>query len=356
MSTQPRVYRTGICALSEQEVTADRRWWPSLQGAGFTFEFRPHVPTAERKEAAKTIRPRFRKSFRPPEVHILASDHEAAASAALLLYASHALIEAGVPAKVIGWGPYRAIPTARAELREFLEMSRFDPPTQSIYLQSAGIVDVAGLAARLSRRRKWTQAAYFHLASVYLINIDSIDLHPGERDASFFHTPHLMHRVWEAQSLFAAFQVVELLDLAVKGARADRPSVVAKKWDPGIRKDLEERLGTIGIEPTQTMSWAVRGRRKGLRPKLQDRTSESRPSRWASGDIKDETIPFVDAINRAHWLRSNVSAHRTSNVLSKLSLLDALNVQHLARRLLMNAVSFPWWENRDQLGSATNCS
>ena len=225
-------------------------------------------------------------------------------------------------------------------------MSRYDPPTQSIYLQSAGVVDIAGLAARLSRRRKWTQAAYFHLASVYLVNIDSIDLHPGERDASFFHTPYLMHRVWEAQSLFAAFQVVELLDLAVKGARADRPSVVAKKWDPAIREHLEVRLGKIGIEPTQTMSWAVRGKRKGLRPKLLDRTSESRPSRWASGDTKDEDIPFVDAINRAHWLRSSVSAHRTSNYLSKLSPLDALNVQHLARRLLMDAVGFPWWNNR----------
>lgn len=344
---RPRVYRTGLCALSEAEVLADRRWWPSLGGAAFTFEFRPHVPTNEEKAAAKTGTSRLRHLFRPPEVNILARTFEQANAAAQLLYAAHALIDSGLGARsLVGWAPYRAIPTDERELAEVTKRRPHEPLPQSIYLQMSGMVDVAGLAARISRNHRWQQAAYFHLASAYLLTVDWIDLHPGEREASWFQTPYLMHRVWEAQSLFAAYQAIEVLGLTIKGAGPTRPSIVAKKWDPRIRADLEVRLAKIGIAPSETISWAVRGRRKGHLPKLQDRTSESKRSPWASGDIKDEDILVVDAINRAHWLRSNVAAHRSGERLTKLAALDALNVQHLARLLVMNAVRFPWWGSR----------
>jgi hypothetical protein len=318
------------------EVAADRQWWPSLSGAGFSFEYRP-------TEAVLADAP---TRFRPPEIHILSRSFERANAAALLLYAAHALIDAGIPMRwFAGWSPYHAIPTNNRELARIAELFPDDSAPQPIRLQAAGTVDVAGLAARLSRRNALSQAAYFHLASAYLVTINSTDLHPGENEARYFQTPYLLHRVWEAQSLFAAFQAIDALNLTVKGATADRPSVVAKKWDANIRADLEARLLEIGIEPTKTVSWSVRGRRRGLLPKLQERTSESRPSAWASGDNRDEDIPVVDAINRAHWLRSNVSAHRTEN-LPKVSLLDAVNVQHLARLLIMSAARFPWWHTR----------
>jgi len=149
-----------------------------------------------------------------------------------------------------------------------------------------------------------------------------------------------MHRVWEAQSLFAAFQVLETLDLTVKGASAHRPSVVQNKWDSQLRADLEQRLLDIGIAPDETFSWAVRGPANGLEKKLNERTTASLPASWAAHNIRDQSIPYVDAINRAQWLRSNVSAHRSRGYLPKLNAVDTVNVQHLARSLLMNAVSF----------------
>jgi hypothetical protein len=133
----------------------------------------------------------------------------------------------------------------------------------------------------------------------------------------------------------------------VRGATAQRPSVAENKWDPEIRADLERRLAEIRVNPGATFSWTVRGMAAGLHPKLKERTTSSQPTRWSQGEVRDEAIPYVDAINRAQWLRSNVSAHGSRRHLMKLGTLDAINVQHLARVLLMNAVKFPWWHTRD---------
>jgi hypothetical protein len=192
-----RVYRTGICALGPNEVERDRRHWPSLNGAGFSFEFRPRSIDAERKELAKALPRRSRQLFRPPELHIISASAHRANSAALLLYSAHSLIEASLPVgRYLGWEPYLAIPVDRKELAAMAdEWGGAAPAQPAVRIQTGGVVDIAGLAARLSRRTTWTQATFFYLASLYLVSVDSIDLHPGERDSNYFRSPYTMHRV-----------------------------------------------------------------------------------------------------------------------------------------------------------------
>ncbi len=206
MPGQLRTYRTGICATGTHELQRDLRHWPSLKGAGFAFEFRPHALDDEQKEAAKTLPRRLRSSMRPPEVHILARSAQKADAAALLLYAAHSLIDSSIPAgALVGWDPYRAIPVHRQEYLAWERASGYNFRRHSLRIQTGGVGDIVGFAARLSRRSAWTLAAFYYLASVYLVSVDSMDLHPGARDAKYFRSPFLMHRIWEAQSLFAAY-------------------------------------------------------------------------------------------------------------------------------------------------------
>ena len=64
--------------------------------------------------------------------------------------------------------------------------------------------------------------------------------------------------------------------------------------------------------------------------------------------MRDKKVLYIDAINRAQWLRSNVAAHRAQRWLSRLHPMDVLNVQYLARALVMSAARFPWWSQRQK--------
>ena len=283
---------------------------------------------------------RFRKHFRPPEINILARTQDQADVAALLLYAAHALIENCAPTRFTGWDPY----TAQAVHRRLSGDGELGQPPFRVQFGAA--VDVAGLAVRIARRRSLTDAAFYFLASVYTVSLDPMNLHPkyGDESIARFHNP--MHRVWEAQSLFAAFQAIEALDLTVKGARSDKPSIMNGVWEPDIRSDLENRLQRIGVSPADSMSWLRRGSPTAIQRQLETRTSTSSPAAWSSGRVRDETVLYVDAINRAQWLRSNVAAHRSGRRLRGLHTIDALNVQYVARMLIMHAAAFPWWAKR----------
>ncbi len=307
----------------------------------FQLEFRPLIrPIENHPTHAAPLPRRFRVAVQPPEIQILARTQEQADVAALLLYASHSLIDGCLPTNFTGWDPYVAEPVQTK--------ARSSEKTQQtgMRMQFGSAVDVAGLAVRLARRRPLTDAAFYFLASVYSVSSHPMDLHPRYGDESITKTLNPMHRVWEAQALFAAYQAIEALQLTVIGASSSRPSIRDKTWDPEIRKNLESRLTKIGIAENKKFLWLRRGSPTSLHRQLSLRTSTSNCTSWSQGRIRDENIPYVDAINRAQWLRSNTSAHKSSHRLHKLHPIDALNVQHLARMLIMNSARFPWWQER----------
>ena len=64
-----------------------------------------------------------------------------------------------------------------------------------------------------------------------------------------------------------------------------------------------------------------------------------RPS-WAGYSVRDRMINVVDAVHRASILRSRVSSHRMHSLTRSLTIYDVVNVQGLARSLLMDALGY----------------
>ena len=99
----------------------------------------------------------------------------------------------------------------------------------------------------------------------------------------------------------------------------------------------------FGIKPGDTLYWNARGRPRRLEKKALRRITTSKLARWAGGEVRDASILYIDAINIASYLRSNVAAHVGD--VAGLTAIDAANVQQLARLLLLHAVGFHFWKH-----------
>jgi hypothetical protein len=60
----------------------------------------------------------------------------------------------------------------------------------------------------------------------------------------------------------------------------------------------------------------------------------------------DSEIPVIDAIAYAEWLRSGVASHAVNDLTPVLSPYDVINVQHVARRLLLETLGFWRWSEK----------
>lgn len=56
--------------------------------------------------------------------------------------------------------------------------------------------------------------------------------------------------------------------------------------------------------------------------------------------MRDVYVEVIDGIAYASWLRSSISAHRLPRLARSLTTYDVANVQHLARRLLLEVLGF----------------
>ncbi len=59
---------------------------------------------------------------------------------------------------------------------------------------------------------------------------------------------------------------------------------------------------------------------------------------------QDSEIPIIDAIAYAEWLRSWVASHAVNELTGGLSPYDVVNVQHVARRLLLKTIGYWRWQ------------
>jgi hypothetical protein len=160
-----------------------------------------------------------------------------------------------------------------------------------------------------------------------------------------------MDWIWFSQSIFAAYGVVEELRLTPQ-ASSTKPSLLPDgTWNPEVRTHLEGRLAKIGIRPQDTLYWNVRGRPRRLEKKAQRRITSAKPVPWTRGNVRDAGILYIDAINTASYLRSNVTAH--VGEVSGLTAIDVANVQQLARLLLLHAVGFQFWKHPKVNGNST---
>lgn len=140
-----------------------------------------------------------------------------------------------------------------------------------------------------------------------------------------------------AQAIVAAFSAIEELDFEVK-ASPQKPSKIDGKWNPVVLEDLKSRLTRAGIRDSETIVWMLRIPNTRIERKYAPPKGD-RPS-WATFGVRDRLVPMVDAIHYSGLLRSRVSAHRMHDLTRSLSIYDVVNVQHLARKLILQGMGF----------------
>jgi hypothetical protein len=193
------------------------------------------------------------------------------------------------------------------------------------------------VAAKASRKKDFTYALSKYNFSINLFKSEHDDIDPflslRQLSISQFHYDHIIF----AHCIISAYSVLEELELEIR-ASEQKPSTKDGKWNPQVKNDLEERLEKKGVNLSERMVWILRGSPRKIEVKRPPRLKSK--MRWSAGNVRDAEIEVIDAILYASWLRSKVSSHKINELTISLTPYDVENVQHLARRLLLESLGY----------------
>ena len=204
------------------------------------------------------------------------------------------------------------------------------------HVETAGIPVACSMAAKASRRRSWTYSLTKVSFSVSLFGVDVVDLEP-HRSPHFPISPFPSDHIRFAHAIVCAYSVLEDLGLELRASQQN-PSTINGQWNPKVLSDLQSRLVDGGVDLCEKVIWTLRG--------PPTRIQKARPiksigrSLWSAGKVRDCEVAVVDAIAYASWLRSYVASHAVKDLTKVLSPYDVVNVQHLARRLLLQCLGY----------------
>jgi hypothetical protein len=198
------------------------------------------------------------------------------------------------------------------------------------------------IAAKASFSKQYQYALFKHLESHELISSEPADHDPSHWFPSKFVFSSVDYHVRCAYAIVIAYSVIEELSLELRASNTN-PSFIKGEWNPSVRAELERRLLQARINLKETFLWELRDTPTSIErahpPKFQTKAS------WAYGKIRDGEMELVDALAQASWLRSKVSAHKLRELAGALNYYEVFNVQHLARRLLLEKMGF--WRKDD---------
>jgi hypothetical protein len=232
---------------------------------------------------------------------------------------------------------YRAFSSATKSRINRDTFDDFIPPTQVGDYQFACIV-----ASKGSYRKYYQYALYKYRLSQRSFHTVIHDLDPSEWYSQRFVFRSPEHHVRCAQAIGLAYAVIEELGLEIR-ANQQNPSFINGAWNPKVKTDLEQRLIKAGVNLSEKELWTMRD--TPTRIERERPVSGVKKARWAYSKIRDINIEVVDAIARASWLRSKVSAHRLIAISSSLNYYDVANMQYLARRLLLESLGLWHYHN-----------
>jgi hypothetical protein len=206
-----------------------------------------------------------------------------------------------------------------------------------------GIPKACLLAARASRRRRWQYALVKYRFSAKLYGVHVVDLEPFRSDhlqLSRFADDHVAF----SYAITAAYSAIEDLGLELRASHT-RPSRINGQWNPVVKADLEQRLATAGVSLTEPLLWTIRGPKTRIQKQRQIPISAK--ARWAAGAmVRDADVTLVDAIAYADWLRDKIATHAAKGLTPSLSPYDVVNVQHVARRMILEVLGL--WRNQKE--------
>ena len=194
------------------------------------------------------------------------------------------------------------------------------------------------LAAKASRKRIYQYSIFKYLLSYRTVPLGARSLDPqGDWEPGRAISALPEEHVFNANAITLAYSVLEELSFDIH-ASSEVPSRINGHWNPIVREDLEDRLSNAGINISESILWHLRDT-----PSRIERVRKP-PSlgkcEWAGYRIRDEYLDIIEAIAYVSWLRSKVSAHRSSVLTKSLTVCDVANAQHLARRLLLETLGF----------------
>jgi hypothetical protein len=311
--SDPCKFWTGMIALGDESDQPA----PPFTGIGWRAEF-----AAQRRRPSRV--------YQGKEVVISANNWASAQRALDLIQKCHQLLLGDPPV-------FRSYLIAHND-KEPEWMRPEGRKAQSRHFWSTSDIPLACLvAAKASRRRHWVYAVTKYAFSQSLYSVHHVDLEPW-RSAHLPISSFPLDHVIFCHAIISAYSVVEELKLTVQASK-ENPSRINGKWNPAVKVDLEKRLVEAGVDIGEPILWTVRGpqRRIERHRKLPDGT----PAPWSAASIvRDVEVPIVDAIAYAEWLRSWVASHAINDLTAAVSPYDVINVQHVARRLLLEKLSF----------------
>lgn len=334
-----RLYRSRLFALSKSESFKPRYtaqgWSAFPRQLSFTGDFEDGPAFAERMhhQAAiiatdKLSNQRIRFTY-APEIMLEARSRLSAQRAAFLIAASKTVFDgdftSGEPFTVV---------SDDGDLED-LNPLEYDAALRTS-IGAFGYAIATELAAKISRRRNWMNALAKYWLSLRTCSIPSIEHHPRYGDRFKVEKDAFNHAIM-AQAVVSAYSSIEELNLEIRASQ-QVPSKIEGKWNPAVLDNLQSRLSAVGIQYDQTTLWIRR-----TTPTRIERTyvppDGVRPA-WARFSVRDRLVPLIDAIHYASLLRSRVSSHRMHKLTHSLTIYDVINVQNLARRLILEAMGF----------------
>jgi len=209
------------------------------------------------------------------------------------------------------------------------------------------------IAAKASQKSVYQYAIFKNLLSCRTVPLGARSLDPqGDWEPGKVISALPEEHVFNTNAITLGYSVLEELSFDIR-ASSEVPSKINGRWNPEVKKDLQERLANAGINLSEPILWHLRDtptriERVRKPPSLQK-------CEWAEFRVRDVYLDLIEAIAYASWLRSKISAHRLPTLARSLTICDVANVQHLARRLLLEALGFwRYYQTRDEGANKDN--
>lgn len=172
--------------------------------------------------------------------------------------------------------------------------------------------------------------------------IYSLDIHSAHPKYGDLFKSVFIQRSTHTEQAFAiisAFSVIEELGLEVRSSSKNVRFInnATGEWNPVVLKDVQQRLKDANVDEDDTIDWIFRGNKSSIEEEIKPYFGKD--SIWCEYDnVRDKTLFFPEAIHNASYLRNFIASHKFNKMTKFLNPYDVLNVQNLARQLLLRKI------------------
>jgi hypothetical protein len=230
------------------------------------------------------------------------------------------------------WEDWVAIPTDPKTSGDLTE-EEAGTALRCQHLGAHGFNRACFMASNVCRRRFLQYAVYKLFQSLCTASAPSVEQDPRYAPRKFGVEADAMAHVIFATAITLAYSSIEEMQLESRGSK-DHPSTNPDgTWNQKNLEELLKRLMAKKINANIPILWTLRG--PPTRIERKGRYLGGVKASWTRGTVRDKQVSIVDALRNASWLRSSITTHKFNQMTSSLTLYDVLNVQTLARRLIM---------------------